>query len=216
MKNYKRNNQKYTKTYGNQNYSNFNYENYSSRKRRTKRIIGYVASVLSLALALVLGAYFLTDGFYSKNMTWWSMQAGYYCPADLTVYEAGENNALISRECYETEKSGKKLKIYLDPNVIDLKDRDFVTYTIIYYSGTDVVYHSNPVIPEYNSMLEDNPTQLIFDYTEIEGKESYIPGNAEGKKIDCVRIAVLYNRLGEKISLIKQGNFTKAIIMEYM
>lgn len=215
MAKFKRNNRrKYDRTVsaGSNYYNNYD----SGSKSRTKKIVSYVISVIVIAIVMVLGAYVLTGGFYSNNLEVWDMQSGWYCPADGNVYEAENHNALISREFYKTEKNGKKLKVYLDPNVIDEDERNNVTFTVIYYSGTDPIYQCAPVLPKYDSMLDDNPTQILFDYAELEGKEIDIPGNSEGKKIDCVRLAVMYTAPGGEINIFKQMNFTKALIMEYV
>ena len=219
-KNYKKNN------YGKKFKKNYNNQNYSSMKPWFKRINWTPLIALLLAITSFAGLYVVTNGFYAEHLMVWDTEKAWYCASDFTVY-TDNDNALITKDAYLVKKDNKNLSITINCDTVPVVDRSSVRYSVIYYSGEDIVYQSSVITPEYDMLTNESSEKVLFSFSDIELNGPYyakilsdegllVDDISKERAVDSVRVAVLYLGEDRVISFNQQRLFTEAIKVEYV
>ena len=210
-KNYKKNKRNYKQQAPQRNvqYNNNQYEYSNNKKRINKGTIW----VIVIALAVFVGIYFLTGGFYATNLKSWQMDTAWFCPVDGEIY-TGNKNALVSRDYIDVKNKGKTLVISLNADEIDVEDRAYVRYNVIYYNNDEVVGCSEAYKPTYDKLSGEDSYFVVWEYS----KATDITTGKDMKtlEVDAVKIAILYDNNGAAISLLQRSDFSEAVCFDYV
>lgn len=227
------NNKGYNKNYnqGGKNYSkSYSANNYNSNVDRMtpfwKKVNWTPLIAVVLALLCFGGLFFFTNGFYADHLMFWDTKEAWFCPLDNNVYVNNEN-ALVTADSYTLMKSGKKLKIDINAEKIPVEDRNYVRYSVLYYSAGDCVYQSAVLKPDYDTLTGESAVLNLFEYNDVlvngpyYAKEQnstgeWIENTSIEKTVESVRVSVLYLKVGENISFKQKVLFTEAIMVDYV
>lgn len=223
----------YNKNYnrGGQNYNNYspNYNTSNSERMKPwwKKINWTPLIALILFLACLGGLFVCTNGFYADHLMVWNTTKAWFCPTDHLIYTDNEN-ALVTKDTYVLQKdNGDQLKITINAEKVPIADRKYVSYTVLYYSQDDCVYQSSEVKPDYDALASDDSELVLFTYSDVDNngpyyakitddEGNYITDTSRERKVDSVRVAVMYLGEDRTISLKQQVLFTEAIQIEYV